>query len=66
MVEVQYRSESGALPTSSSHITASSYIVDMIDIDDANESANLDTDADWVIEDSGGTTAAPGGNAVMV
>ena len=62
MVEVQYRSESGALPTSSSHITASSYIVDMIDIDDANESANLDTDADWVIEDSGGTTAAPGGN----
>jgi len=62
MVEVQYRSESGALPTSSSHVTASSYIVDMIDIDDANESANLDTDADWVIEDSGGTTASPGGN----
>ena len=62
MVEVQYRSESGALPTSTSHVTASSYIVDMIDIDDANESANLDTDADWVIEDSGGETASPGGN----
>tara|TARA_Y100000593_G_scaffold93828_1_gene190201 strand:- start:1109 stop:3883 length:2775 start_codon:yes stop_codon:yes gene_type:complete len=53
MVEVQYRSESGALPTSTSHVTASSYIVDMIDIDDANESANLDTEQDWVIENDG-------------
>ena len=61
---VQFRSEANnALPTAGSHAVATTYVTDTY-IDDANESTNYNTATLIEVEDSGGTTASPGGNRI--
>ena len=61
---VQFRSEANnALPTAGSHAVATTYVTDT-HIDDDNESTNYNTATLIEVEDSGGTTASPGGNRI--